>query len=230
MGGWEKPHNFFLSCFLCNCVYLYAGLQAPWASLVAFFTQSSLADVLRKNVPFGIKVNLQGDLKSFSTADFCPVAALCDALTIYKWNGKIKKKGEIKKKVKNNIYILTPEIIPRRACSAGWCRAEQSELRLGMARRKQSSCTVFYLFETSNRKQPWRGAGNRSFKRWKALSVFSTQHFAGGTHGFSSAQLRRSVLLQPLQLQMFLSQRPQCWPRGDGHSFCQASPSPKVNF
>lgn len=66
-----------------------------------------------------------------------------------------------------------------------WYRAEQSEKCLGTVSRKQSSCTVFYLFETFNRKQPWHEAGNWSFRCWKAIGVVSTQHFAGSTHDSS---------------------------------------------
>lgn len=76
--------------------------------------------------------------------------------------------------------------MPRRACSAGWCRAEQSELRLGTVSGKQSRCTLFYFFETSDGKQPW---GELSLKCWKALGILSTQHFAGETHNSSGAQL-----------------------------------------
>lgn len=102
---------------------------------------------------------------------------------------KLKKKIIKKGKDRGEENNLKPETMPRRARSAGWCRTEQSELRLGTVRGKQSSCTVFYLFETSNRKQPWCEPGSQSFKCWKALRVFSTQHFAGGTHHFSGAHL-----------------------------------------
>lgn len=150
---------------------------------------------------------------------------------MYMWNEEIKKKKEKEQNEKKwGKNYLKSQIKPPRARSAGWCRAEQSELCLGTVRGKQSSCTVFYPFETSDRKQPWRGARNcpSNAGRLSAFSALSILQEKPRTPLVPSLQ-RAHTAAASAAPDFPVSASPGL-PRADGHSFCSASPPPRVGF
>lgn len=140
---------------------------------------------------------------------------------------KKKKKTKWKNWEKN---YLKSQIMPPRACFAGWWRAEQSELRLGRVSRKQSSCAVLYPSETSDRKQPWCGARNCPSNAGR-LSEFSAPSILKEkpTDPLVPSLERVSTAAASAAPDFPVSPSPVL-PRAAGHSFCSASPFPRVGF